>query len=119
MFTTFEVDEENTAIRVKGFIKPDIVQLSDNTILIERECSLLWPTFIKYAYINEAPIIIKRRTLKREIQRIKYEIDSLEKVKEFADNYKPLSKSTYIYFYYRNNETKKETKDWEEYIKTV
>ena len=117
-FTTLEVDEENTTIRVKGFIKPDIVQLSDNTILIERECcSISWPTFIKYACINKATIILKRRTLKREIQRIKYEIDNLEEVKKFADNYKPLAKSTWIYF--RNNETKKDIKDWEEYIKTV
>lgn len=118
IFTTLEVDEESTAIRVKGFIKPDIAQLSDNTILIEKECcSTLWPTFIKYACINEATIILKRRTLKREIKNIKYEIDRLENVKKFADNYKPLTKSPSMYF--RNKETKCHIKDWEEYIKTV
>lgn len=110
-----EIIKEDGVVTVKGFVTPQIANLSNGTILIESECNS-YDGFIKYENKDEVKKRMFANTVKLLIKDVQREIESLERIGNFLEKYVPLvTKVGTLYFSQRY--TKKLMEGIKEFLK--
>lgn len=82
--------KDDGVVTVKGFVSPEIVNLSDGTILIENECRYsTLPCFIKYKDKDLVKKILFVSAIKRTKRDVEHQIENIKKVSKFIETYVP------------------------------
>ena len=87
---TLPTVDESYIVTPSKRIGPEIVKLSDGTLLAQSDCRpYSSPMLFKYQYLQMAKDICKRRSIKRLIKDIDYRIDDLKRLEKHVQNYHP------------------------------
>jgi hypothetical protein len=93
--------DESYIVTPSKRIGPEIVKLSDGTLLAQSDCRpYSSPMLFKYQYLQRAKDICKLRCIKRFIKDIDYRLDDLKRLEKHVQNYHPFmaNYSTSPYF---------------------
>lgn len=93
--------DESYIVTPSKRIGPEIVKLSDGTLLAQSDCRpYASPMLFKYQYLQRAKDICKLRCIKRVIKDIDYRLDDLKRLERHVQNYHPFmtNYSTSPYF---------------------
>ena len=82
--------DESYIVTPSKRIGPEIVKLSDGTLLAQSDCRpYASPMLFKYHYLQRAKDICKLRCIKRLIKDIDYRLDDLKRLEKHVQNYHP------------------------------
>lgn len=105
------------SVEVKDFITPEVAMLSDNTLLINRECrSYSAPMFIKEESAKTAESLLKKTALKTVIELVERELKSLGALTKYVNEYTPFKKG-YSYIYFGEKYENEMVKDLDDFIR--
>ena len=93
--------DESYIVTINKRIGPEIVKLSDGTLLAQSDCRVyVSPMLFKYQYLQMAKEICRRRAIKRILNGIDHILDALKRLEKHAQNYHPFmpNYSTSPYF---------------------
>ena len=82
-------------------ITPDIVKLSDGTLLLQKECDnhkyyLSLPLVIKYQYVDEAKKHLKKWSIKRLLTDVQRRLEDFDRLKKYLEHYEPFKENPII-----------------------
>jgi hypothetical protein len=82
--------DESYIVTINKRIGPEIVKLSDGTLLAQSDCWVyVSPMLFKYQYLQMAKEICRRRAIKRILNGIDHILDTLKRLEKHVQNYHP------------------------------
>jgi len=115
---TLPTVDESYIVTPSKRIGPEIVKLSDGTLLAQSDCRpYSSPMLFKYQYLQMAKDICKLRCIKRLIKDIDYRLDDLKRLEKHVQNYHPFMSNYSASPYFGEKLMKEMIEDVQEILK--
>ena len=115
---TLPTVDESYIVTPSKRIGPEIVKLSDGTLLAQSDCRVyVSPMLFKYQYLQMAKEICRRRAIKRILKDIDYRLNDLKRLEKHVQNYYPFMPNYNISPYFGEKWIKEMIEDFQQIIK--